>query len=245
MDADARCRLIAAHLSAVTRAYPIAVDYIPFDEHDRLHLDHEARDAPSEFAWIHRAGDPTLGAEMGVGLRAGLAEAEVVRFLVIVAFRAWLGANDNDGLIDRYWSRRRTRIAALRALRELETNIQHVHAWAARGLHARPPEADFAPVAGLLDAAFRALAADRTAADRFAGLTEQTVDAYLALVDQLNRTIFEMNQRVEDPDFDLRNKADAEEQLFTDLLADEQTQRLLDQIQALYRQINRSLSAAL
>lgn len=245
VETASKCRLIAAHLAAITRLYPVSVDYVPFDEHDRLHLTPQTRDAPFEFAWIHRVGDPTLVNEVGVGITSGLAEAEVLRFLLVTAFRQWLDCPDDATLIDRYWTRRNVRVWALRTLREIESNVQHIHAWAARSLHTRPEHADFAPIAGLDDAAARNLAADSSALTRFGGMEPETLNAYLGGIEQINERINELNQRVEKATYDLRGKAAEEEDLFVAVMTEPQTRALLEQIEQVHHRLTRVITAAL
>lgn len=245
MESQVQCRFIAAHLAAITGLYPSSVDYAPFDEHDRLHLGAETREAPYEFAWIHRASDTTLMKEVGVGIKSGLAEAEMLRFLLVTTFRQWLGSNDDETLIDRYWTRRHVRVWALRTLKELENNVHHIHAWAGRALYPRPDKADFMPISGLADQAARTLIANGAALSQFGGLASELIDAYLAKLDNINQRVFQLNQRTEEPDFDLRRKASEEENLFSGIVAAPETRALLAQIQQIHHELTRAVAAAL
>ena len=250
MATDKKCELIAAHFAAMTRRFLVAVDYVPFDEHDRLHLAIEMRDAPFEFAWVHKAGESTLldevgVGEVGVGIKSGLAEAEALRFLLVITFRGWLGAQDDDTLVDRYWTRRDVRVWALRAIKELEANLHHIHAWAGRALYDRPDQADYMPIIGLSDAAARKLLSDRADLTRFGGMSPDTLDAYLSSVSDINERVFRLNQRFEEPDFDFRGKAAEEETFFSAVVAERQTRALLGKIQQIHYELTRALAAAL
>lgn len=245
MDPTEQCRLVGAHFAAVTRLYPTSVDYVPFDEHDRLHLTSEMHDAPFEFGWLHGAGDATLQREVGVGIRSGLSEAEALRFLLVVAFRQWLDSGDDHTLVDRYWRRCRVRLWSLRALKELENNVSHIHAWAGRALYERPAVADFAPISGLDDAAAQTLLAEPDDLSRFGGLDPQTLRGYLGRLAHINREIAALNERAEDPAFDLKSKAGLEDTLFSGVLGEADTRALLDDIQAIHQHLSRALSAAL
>ena len=240
-----QCRLIAAHLAATAYVYPRSVEYVPWDEHDRLHMSQEALEAPFEFAWQHRAGDPTLMVETTVGIKAGLAESEALRFLLVIRLRNWMNSGDDESLVERYWTRRQVRVWSMRALKELEENVTHVHRWTARALYDRPDSADYAPIMGLGDTATRALLSDPGALHRFGGIEPQVLRTYLTNLDRINNRVFKLNQRHDDPSFDLRGKAVEEEHLFANVVAEPETRELLDQIQTVHLKLSRSINAAL
>lgn len=241
----AKCRLVAAHLAAIARTYPQVVDYAPWDEHDRLHATEAIRNARYEFLWFHEAGSSTLEGETAVGIKAGMPESEILRFLLVVRLRGWLDLEDDSSLIDRYWSRRRLRVWGLRALKEMEDNIARIHAWSARDLYERPTKADYAPIAGLPDQGVRTLAEDTESLSRLGGVSLEALDLYLDDLERVNARIAALNQRTEDPAFDLRGKAFEESALFESLLGDAETRDLVTQVQLLHIQLSRSVSVGL
>ncbi|MSQ23333.1 MAG: hypothetical protein EXR58_02095 [Chloroflexi bacterium] len=236
-----KCRLIAAHLAAATESYRRTVDYAQWDWHDRLHMSQAMREAPFEFAWLHRAGDPTMQVDTAVGIRSGLAESEALRFLLVTHLRSRLLCEDQEDFVDQYWARRRVRIWALRAIKELDVNSRHIHGWAARAMYDRPFEADFAPLAGLESTAIHELLADPSSAARYSGTSIQTLEGYLGKISRLNERIDRLNQRHQEPAFDITNKADEEESLFAAVLADPETRELLRQIQSLHLDLSRAV----
>jgi hypothetical protein len=245
MATDARTRLVAGHLAAVASVYPARVHYVPFDEHDRMHLSSDMRDAPFEFAWVHPAGYAALVEEVGVGITTGLPESEAIRFILVTAFRGWLGAADDESLVDRYWARRHLRTWALRALREVENNLHHIHAWTGRALYDRPDKADYMPISSLAELALTTFIADREALSRVSGISIELFDSYLAHVQNINQRIFALNQRVEEPDYELKNKAAEEEAFFSGILKEPATRAVVGELQQIRYELTRAVAAAL
>lgn len=244
-EAAAKCSLVAAHLAVAARVYPQVVDYTPWDEHDRLHASQAIRNARFEFLWLHPADQPSMSVGTAVGIRAGIPESEAIRFLLVVALRARLEVEDDSSFIDRYWARRRVQVWGLRAIRELEDNVTHIHAWSARDLYTRPSKADYAPIAGLPDQAVRALLEDPDNLQQYGGVPVEELEAYLQGLANINAQVAALNQRADHPEFDLQGKADAETALFTAILSDPDTRALVERIQSIHVHLSRHVMSGL
>ncbi len=237
-----RIRRIAQYFAWMASRYPQQVDFEPWDWHDRAHLPSALREAAYEFVSLHEDGDLTRPVELTVGVRKGLAEAEIIRFLLVLSLRAELRLETPPGFLDSYWRWRSVRASALQTLREMEANLAHLNRWCGQALHPRPPRADFSLVAGLADqAAAQLLAQLEPTAQR--GLDQPALRAYLDAVAQINRQIDEVNLRYADPQAGLGGKAQAEAGLFSKIVADPQTRELAARIEALHRDLSRVIDS--
>lgn len=239
-----RTRILADYWAEIAGRYPSTVDYVPWDWHDRAHLPQAVRDAPYEVTPFYLQGDLASPVEMVVGVPRGLAESEILRFLLVVRLRSWLTADD-ESFFDSYWARRECRHLVLKLLRELEDNMAHVHAWCANALHQRPAQADYAPLVGLGDDAARALLSGEDTLLSFLGLRPGLLQTYVQHLERVNGEIAEFNRHYEDPDASMARKAEEEAALFASVTARPETRDLVSSMETIHQELSRTLAASL
>lgn len=238
-----RTRRIARYWAWVAERYPRQVDFEPWDWHDRAHLPQALHEAAYEFVSLHEAGDLAGPVEMTVGVRKGLAEAEILRFLLVLCLRAEVGLDTSEAFLPAYWRRRAFRTSGLQALREMEANLAHFNRWCGQALHPRPPRADFSLLAGLADQAATQLAGQIPGPALDRTVDQATLRDYLDAVGQINRQIDEFNLRYSDLEAAPDGKAEAEASLFSVIVADPRTRALTAHIEELHRDLSRALDS--
>ncbi|HEY3116246.1 MAG TPA: hypothetical protein VGK54_05850 [Chloroflexota bacterium] len=242
LQVGTRARRIGQYFAWMADRYPRQVDFEPWDWHDRAHLPPALLDAAYEFVSLHEDGDLGRPVEITVGVRKGLAEVEIVRFLLVLSLRAQLDLESPLAFLDSYWGWRTFRTSGLQTLRELEANLAHLNRWSSQPLHPRSARADFSLLAGLAHQAATQLTAQVQAATQHHGLDESCLNDYVAAVGRINDQIDEFNLRCADP-VELDGKAQAETALFSTIVADPGTADLVARMETLHRDLNRVLDS--
>lgn len=244
LDEGVKVQEIADYFALLVARYPRTVDYAPWDWHDREHLPQAIREAAFEFTALHEDGDLAGPVELTVGVRKGWAEAEILRFLVVVSIRSQVGLDDSERVLEPYWQRRAFRERGLRLLKEIEGNLALLHRWCGRALHQRSPRADYGLLAGLDDQAAAKLAAEPGALVHDGQLQAGGLQAYQAAIQAINRRIDEFNARYSDPATDLGNKPMDEDRLFSSIVDHAETAELVARMEAIHRDLSRVLDSA-
>lgn len=81
------------------------------------------------FNSFYEDGNLNKPIEMSVGLTAGYAESDVIRLIVTVELRKWLGFEDKEQFLEKYWRATRNRKAIYATVRELKENYELIFEW--------------------------------------------------------------------------------------------------------------------
>jgi hypothetical protein len=186
LDVLERCKLIAKHLFEMRNKYTHTVEYLPAREGEgggtwgvKINENHY------EFSTVHKDGDIDAPIVRWVGLKKGFIESDVIRLIVIVQLRAWLGIEDEPPIIQTFMNRASYRRLGFGFLKEIDFNLEIIQEWCTEHLKIYHD----APVISLI----------KTNAEEFIRLHQQiysnrdislsNVDSYLKCVESINQQI--------------------------------------------------------
>ncbi len=191
---DERCARIAKYLFDIRNRYTHTVDYAPpMERIDDFRLAFPTVSGVQyRFNKFHEDGDFEKPVKLTVGLAGELnfVESDVIRLVVLVHLRKWLGLVDDQSFIERCISRWTYRRTCFNLLRELEDNLQIINAWGSIRLHTFPY--------GHLDLPLRRLTADAAGElashwrDRFPA-DDPRFRSYLSTLEIVNAKIDDFN----------------------------------------------------
>jgi hypothetical protein len=182
-----RCKLIATHLYEMRNKYTHTVEYLP------------AREGASGGTWgvninkndykfssFHKDGNIDAPIVRWVGLKNGFIESDVIRLIIIVQLRTWLGIDDELPIIHTFINRASYRRLGFGFLKEIDFNLEIIQEWCMEHLKIYHD----APVISLV----------KTDAEEFIKLHQHmysnrnislgNVDSYLKCVERINQQIF-------------------------------------------------------
>lgn len=125
---NSRCQAIAKHLFELRNKYTHTVNYLPSMEYNDLY----ARGMTIEhynFSRFQRDDEIHSPTVKHVGVRSGSSESDIVRFLLVVQLRRWVGINSDPKIAQTYFDRAEYRRCGFEFLNELDMNFQIIQKW--------------------------------------------------------------------------------------------------------------------
>lgn len=132
-DSRERCRKIADYLyTQVRNKHTHSANYYPHHEKGGFV---NIPEIGYKFIFFPKEDK---GKPMTIGLKNGLNESQVIRFLVVSHMRRnWLKINDNEDFITHYWTRADHQQKLFKFLNEVRTNISKIELWCTGHLYAQ------------------------------------------------------------------------------------------------------------
>ena len=182
----------------VRNTYTHTVDYHPTSEGSGT-LGMYFNGTKYSFNSFHKNGDINKKLEWSVGVKEGFVESDAVRFLVVCHLRKWLDIQDDEALIERYWSRAHYRRLLFRLLQELAINSAVIEYWCSIRLHMQTDQWRYGRIFNLEDKAATALVAHLNTYRQAETDSLRELRSYIPYIEQINMRVTEFNAQLELP----------------------------------------------